>query len=330
MARVQGAAYDRSVRLATLAVLVVAACYAPQVPSGVACDDTQACPIGQHCIAGFCQGSDPLAPDARAGGAGGDGSVTGPDGNGALDSDGDGVPDAVDNCPAIANADQGNEDGDALGDACDPCPELAGDATDSDGDGVGDACDPHPQAAGDKLVLFEGFHHGVPQGWQLVGGATQLGDDLELDAGSNVAALAPPATAPADGVLLARIVVESTHGTQDSGTGVAFGFDVNKGPQVGCELYAPQAAMTTNHGTSLYDYVLGKQLQGGNLAWQAGTAYTVAFTRKGIGYTCSAAADGAAPVTTTATTGSATSTRLALEEFGITARIAWLMVIASP
>ena len=314
-------------------LVVVAACYAPQVPSGVACDDTQACPIGQHCIAGVCQGTAPLEPDARTGTfdgpVGGDGSIAGLDGDGR-DTDGDGVADAVDNCPAVANADQANEDGDALGDACDPCPELAGDATDSDGDGVGDACDPHPQAAGDKLVLFEGFHHGVPAGWQLVGGATQLGDDIELDAGSNVAALAPPVTAPADGVLLARIVVESTHGTQDSGTGVAYGFDVNKGPQVSCELYAPQAAMTTNHGTSLYDYVLGKQLQGGNLAWQAGTAYTVSFTRKGTGYTCSAAADGAAPVTTTASTSSGSNTKLALEEFGITARIAWMMVISSP
>lgn len=36
------------------------------------------------------------------------------------DADGDGVPDATDNCPAVPNADQANADGDALGDACDP------------------------------------------------------------------------------------------------------------------------------------------------------------------------------------------------------------------
>lgn len=35
------------------------------------------------------------------------------------DSDGDGICDAVDNCPAVANADQANLDGDLLGDACD-------------------------------------------------------------------------------------------------------------------------------------------------------------------------------------------------------------------
>lgn len=38
----------------------------------------------------------------------------------AGDADGDGVPDAVDNCPDVANADQTDTDGDQLGDACDP------------------------------------------------------------------------------------------------------------------------------------------------------------------------------------------------------------------
>lgn len=36
------------------------------------------------------------------------------------DGDGDGVPDALDNCPADSNADQADFDGDGPGDACDP------------------------------------------------------------------------------------------------------------------------------------------------------------------------------------------------------------------
>ena len=50
----------------------------------------------------------------------------------ANDSDGDSIPDAVDNCPALSNPDQADHDGDASGDACDP---------DDDNDSVGDAVD---------------------------------------------------------------------------------------------------------------------------------------------------------------------------------------------
>ena len=78
-----------------------------------------------------------------------------------VDTDGDGVVDGVDNCPAIGNADQADMDGDGIGDACDDgfeepvdtdgdgvndsvdnCPTVANpDQADEDTDGMGDACD---------------------------------------------------------------------------------------------------------------------------------------------------------------------------------------------
>lgn len=100
-----------------------------------------------------------------------DGTIT------AADSDGDGVPDAQDDCPHIFNpvrpmdnGVQADADGDGEGDVCDPCPndptdsctkpdpdDVDGDGwangvdncpkvanpdqKDSDGDGIGDACD---------------------------------------------------------------------------------------------------------------------------------------------------------------------------------------------
>src|SRR4051812_47612276 len=63
-----------------------------------------------------------------------------------IDSDGDGLLDPQDNCPALANLDQHDEDGDGVGDRCDNCPALVNPTQDNlDADGVGDPCDPGPQ-----------------------------------------------------------------------------------------------------------------------------------------------------------------------------------------
>jgi hypothetical protein len=51
------------------------------------------------------------------------------------DSDGDGVPDDVDDCPTVANPDQADADDDGMGDACDTCP-----SGDDGGCDDGDAC----------------------------------------------------------------------------------------------------------------------------------------------------------------------------------------------
>jgi ligand-binding sensor domain-containing protein len=95
-------------------------------------------------------------PDYRVG----DGAVDGPP---AGDTDGDGVDDATDNCPAVANPDQADTDADGVGDACedgddgdgvptelDNCPNVGNaDQLDFDRDGDGDACD--TDADGDTL-----------------------------------------------------------------------------------------------------------------------------------------------------------------------------------
>lgn len=91
-----------------------------------------------------------------------------------VDTDGDGVPDASDNCPLDDNPDQADGDGDSVGDVCDDCPsdplpEADGDGVcgaddlcpddydpgqeDTDLDGVGDACDLCPL---DELPEIDG------------------------------------------------------------------------------------------------------------------------------------------------------------------------------
>lgn len=59
-----------------------------------------------------------------------------------VDTDGDGIADAQDNCPNKSNPDQKDTDGDGIGDVCDNCIATANpDQQDTDGDGKGDACD---------------------------------------------------------------------------------------------------------------------------------------------------------------------------------------------
>ncbi|RMF73276.1 MAG: hypothetical protein D6738_09150, partial [Acidobacteria bacterium] len=79
------------------------------------------------------------------------------------DPDGDGVPDALDVCPDVADPEQHDRDGDGIGDLCnddrdadgdeyaddlDVCPDVDDPAqVDRDGDGVGDLCDALPDNA---------------------------------------------------------------------------------------------------------------------------------------------------------------------------------------
>src|SRR5688572_26852748 len=65
----------------------------------------------------------------------------------AVDTDGDGVIDADDNCPADSNANQSDTDGDDEGDACDP---------DDDGDGDDDAVDNCPTTPNSNQLDTDG------------------------------------------------------------------------------------------------------------------------------------------------------------------------------
>lgn len=65
--------------------------------------------------------------------------------NDQADGDGDNVGDACDNCPQTGNSDQADLDLDGIGDACDNCPADANsDQADGDSDGEGDACETGP------------------------------------------------------------------------------------------------------------------------------------------------------------------------------------------
>ena len=85
----------------------------------------------------------------------------------SADSDGDAIPDSIDNCPSVPNGSQWDTDEDGVGDACDNCyfwsnPRVlpappdrrtTGEQVDDDLDGVGNFCDADfTEAEGDRWV----------------------------------------------------------------------------------------------------------------------------------------------------------------------------------
>ncbi|MBN9164303.1 MAG: amidohydrolase family protein [Myxococcales bacterium] len=92
----------------------------------------------------------------------------------AGDKDGDGVPDASDNCPDVFNPirpmdseKQADADGDGIGDACDKCPLESGEsctlpsAGDMDGDGVPNGTDNCPEDANPDQTDADGDGKGA-------------------------------------------------------------------------------------------------------------------------------------------------------------------------
>ncbi len=86
----------------------------------------------------------------------------------STDTDGDGVLDTVDNCPAVANPEQTDTDGDGIGDACE-----APDTTPPVITGTFRRQDPSPYdfaKVGDRVrVDFESNERVYPQSWEIAG-----------------------------------------------------------------------------------------------------------------------------------------------------------------
>ncbi len=87
--------------------------------------------------------------------------------------------DASSGCPATGH----DEDGDGVPDACDDCPHVADPAqVDTDGDGVGDACDPNPAIPTERITFFDPFTGPRPE-WTFTGTPpTYDGEHLLIDA----------------------------------------------------------------------------------------------------------------------------------------------------
>jgi hypothetical protein len=270
------------------------------------------------CIAGTCLAAGEITPDAP--------SVADAPG----DRDGDGVLDPDDNCPDTPNPDQGNEDGDRFGDACDPCPIDANDnPVDDDMDGVADPCDPNPSMPGDAIVLFEGFHAGLPATWTASRVTTaQSGDDLTITSQAR-GYVAAPIAAPTNGYVGIGVTIDSSIGSGASNIGVAMPYDGMRDDGVVCELAQGNVADPTSTDLSLFDHVSGVELASGVFPWTTDAFYGVGLGHAGTTYNC-AAADATATTTATGNSTDAPGSLVVIRTFAITANVSWLLVVSSP
>ena len=252
-----------------IAIALCFGCYSPTISPGAPCETD--CPGALVCIdhvcrpPGFTGDSDAAVPQDDAGDDDAmvpiDAGFDGPPGDG----DGDGVPDATDNCPAKPNADQHNEDADTLGDVCDPCPHLAGNAADSDGDGVGDACDPQPTIAKQRIKFFDPFTASLPE-WTLDTGVTRVGETLRILTGSSGASAYLTAATGEMRVAMAGTVVSITSPAS--------------GEHQISVLFGKNSSGTNYHYTEFYDSggsageISITKAAGSNFTNLAGTAYS--------------------------------------------------------
>ncbi|HEY5934411.1 MAG TPA: hypothetical protein VIU61_07250 [Kofleriaceae bacterium] len=304
-------------------LLALGACFSPSAPSGVPCapeGSDPRCPTGQVCIDEVCRPPG-FTPLDDAGDPAVDGRVDGPPG----DVDADDVPDAVDDCPDIYDPQQYNEDGDKFGDLCDPCPGLADDTpTDGDGDGVQDECDPNPTAAGDTMLLFEGFHNGIPTGWLSGGPLTVVQGAIAATVGDNVDAfVGPPTLFDRRGTVSIGVTITAFEtGANGVGAGHRTGNEASM-----CTLFIDGSIK----GYGVIDLDTDTILNGDDLSWSTNSTYTLAHGRRDSNSTCTVTV----PTGTRMSLGAQNdlgAEQVTIQAFtrGISVKFAWLMYVDSP
>jgi hypothetical protein len=312
----------RSAAVSTI-LLALPACFAPRAPSGAACAPIGAgerCPAGLTCVAHdgveTCETSAPgadaaIEPDSEASDD---------------DRENDGVNDAVDNCPHVANPTQLDEDADATGDACDPCPVVANNV-DGDGDGLGDACDPNPSAAGDKLVAFEGFATPLPTTWTSSGSFNIANGEGALIAGDSATSVVSMAAPPGSRVEIRTAFVLDTitaSGNNLGSVNVIDRLQPNTDKAIACQLSG--LADGTQEQLRLFDANNAAVINGTPRAFAPGELVELRLQRNGLRYTCQIAA---VDVTGLAAFSPA-APRIGLRVRGAAARFRWVMVTTSP
>jgi hypothetical protein len=132
-------------------------------------------------------------------------------------------------------------------------------------------------------------------------------------------------------VSAALAVERPTANSFDHHLEVAVPNDVMLDEGIACELYQPPVGLGDRE-LSLWDDVELVELGSQPLAWIDNTVYTVALTRRGASYTCSATDPAGARVVASGASGSTAGNQptAVVRAVSVTGRVAWVMVVRSP
>jgi hypothetical protein len=319
---------------AIIGVLLAGCGYRPDfMDCAIDCSSASGCPGGFSCGAeSLCRAAGATATcGAILDAAGDSGDALAVDATGCPnDMDCDGVPDDVDNCPKVRNADQLNEDGDRFGDACDPCPPYpdSDPIVDTDHDGVSDACDPNPSTPGDYIFFFDGFEKNLPGTWSQSAGSSWTGDglgDASIMSTSAVATLFTPAPPSGHETLTASLTLAAD--TIGAEVATIDDYQDADGSGVRCAL--------------IYSNTPEVQLDGGGLGqehaypWNGGSTYILSERRDGNVYGCHVV-DAADPSNAADTASGTTTLDNASPQLGLhvgettSATFQWVMIVSNP
>lgn len=308
-------------------------CYGPTLPAGAPCDVDNECPSSQSCVAKRCTvGGSAIEPGPDGGGSG-----SGKPG----DVDGDGVPDATDNCPNVSNLDQHNEDGDKFGDLCDPCPQIKDDVgADADHDGIGDLCDPNPGVA-DTVWIFDGFH-GLPawsrsDNWSAVATSDRVqmaaGGNTNGDQGEFLTAPIGQTATPDNFQASTTVMITATMGNEGDHIAGLEIIDAKDTMPIDCSLEIDTAPMTPGTGVFLTDNSQSGGLEvDKNFDVQLNAEYRITLARHGTTYTCTFTRPDGSSMTISGTSSRVprNSAMVDVGGFGSTAQFGSLEVIGPP
>lgn len=252
------------------------------------------------------------------------------DGSPNVDTDGDGIVDALDNCPTVANADQRDWDGDHIGDACDHCPHLAS-ATDpdTDGDGVGDACDPNPGTPGDRMIAFEGFAKALPNTWTIAGTfsvAAGDGSAKAQDSASTLVSIASPGSRRIEIRATAKVTAINAIGANLGAVSLVERLAPGTEKAIACQLIG--LSNGTQEQLRIYDLSAGSVVDTAPHDFGAPLEIDLRLRRTDTTYACRATSPALELAGTDAF--SPASPRIGLRVRGVDALFHWVMIVTSP